>query len=432
MTIIQKTISLKAHQPDKNGAFLVKNSWGASNNEFPNQNNWGIVDEKGDNTGYFWLSYYDESIQYLETFDFDLSEEGQDASYDIDQYNYLAPIKSLVNSSDEKISSANAFTASEDRTVRTMTCETVKPNTTVTYELYLLDDDTKDPTNNGSTPVVTKEATYEYGGFHRCMLSEDEWIPMREGQRYAVVVTQKCNNDGKYYQMAGESSTKLSRFGGCVARVNEKESWSYSDGAWTDWKIITNELTEKEREEQKDKKEEDRVYTAVDNMPIKAYSEQRDWASIDTLSSLQSQIDQAKALLNWLKVSTDGSDVYQNEKWVTQEEYDALADAIEQAQAKLDLAGSNWKTTLVSTTPTQADAESSLEAITLATQTCQASAQPGLKANETNQASPTSSTGDATLGLMNALICLIVLAGTTSGLALTRKRILDKKGNTQK
>ncbi len=427
---------LEGHQPDKNGAFLVKNSWGASNNEFPNKYNWGIVDEEGNNTGYFWLSYYDESIQYLETFDFDLSEEGQDASYDIDQYNYLAPAKTLVNSSDKKISSANAFTASEDRTVRTMTCETVKPNTTVTYELYLLDDDTKDPTNNGSTPVVTKEATYEYGGFHRCMLSEDEWIPMREGQRYAVVVTQKCNNDEKYYQMVGESYTTISRFGGCVARVNEKESWSYSDGAWTDWKTITNELAEKEKQEQ------GKVETVIDNMPIKAYSEQRDWASIDTLSDLQSQIDQAKALLNWLKVSTDGSDVYQNEKWVTQEEYDALADAIEQAQAKLDLAGSNWKTTLVSTTPTQADAESSLEAITLATQTCQASAQPGLKAiskdgdsstttSETNQASSTSSTADANLGLMNALICLIVLAGTTSGLALTRKRILDKKGNTR-
>ena len=39
-------------------------------------------------------------------------------------------------------------------------------------------------------------------------LPEENWIAMRKGQRYSVVVTQKCNTDGKWYQGAGLAKGK--------------------------------------------------------------------------------------------------------------------------------------------------------------------------------------------------------------------------------
>ncbi len=356
---------LEGHQPEKNGAWLVKNSWGAGTEEFPNYGAWGEVDGDGNNTGYLWISYYDQTICKLEAFDYDVNSPTSSEEFDLDQYNYMSVTDAVVNSSDasSKLSSANEFTASEDRIVRAMACETAKPDTTVTYDLYLLDNSSANPTDGKL--VLSKSATYEYGGFHRLMLDESDWVAMRENQRYSVVVTQKCNADGKYYQVAPASSNKWFRFGTMSAKVNEKESWTFNDGEWTDWKTVATQMEEKTSG------------LSVDNMPIKGYSQERDWASVETLDELQSRIDEARELLAALKVSADGSDVPSDQKWVTQAEHDALSAAIDAAQAELDSAGADYKTALASTTPSQGDAESAIASLEAAVDTGKAAAKAG-------------------------------------------------------
>lgn len=341
---------IDGESPAGDGAWLVKNSWGASTNDFPNNGDWGIVDENGNNTGYFWISYYDETIEGLEAFNFDVNSETSNEKFDCDQYNFLMISDStLTNSSDQKMSIANEFTASTNRVIRALTCETAKPNTDVTYEVYLLSSDDANPTDGEL--VLTKTANYDYGGYHRLMLGEADQIAMREGQRYSVVITQKCVTDGKYYQVVAraDSSVYSSLGGSVVQKLNSKESWVFYNDEWVDWKTVSGIATL------------DTNYI-VDNFPIKALSQEHDWASIEELSELEAAIANVKAALAAAKISVDGSDVAASDTWMTQEQYKDLAAAVADAEIQLKLAG-DYKNTLEKTTPTSGEVTEALSAL---------------------------------------------------------------------
>lgn len=187
------------HQPEQNGAWIVKNSWGASEesgNTFPNQMDWGV-----DGSGYFYLSYYDQSIASAETFDYDIeSIDSEVDSYYNNTYDYLPSSTSFNETSTDKISTANVFAAEGDQTVRTLACETTLPNTTVTYELYKLNANLTSPTDGTKVAEVTE--TYEYGGFHRVDLTEEQQLKVPQGSTFSVVVTQK-SGDNYYYTLDG-------------------------------------------------------------------------------------------------------------------------------------------------------------------------------------------------------------------------------------
>ncbi len=193
------------HTPEGNGAWLVKNSWGSETGDsFDSQNfpsSWGIEDANGKHTGYFWISYYDTSLCMAESYDFDINSYSDNTEYIADQYDYLASDWTVVNSSETPLYSANIFTAEEDMDLRTLSCATYTPNSKVEYRVYLLDsEDAKPGDDEHSKLVLTVFDSYDYGGYHRFTLQENQWIPMREGQNYAVVTTQKSEDDGLYYQ----------------------------------------------------------------------------------------------------------------------------------------------------------------------------------------------------------------------------------------
>ena len=351
----------EASKPQGDGAFLVKNSWGASTNDFPNYANWGIEDKDGNRTGCFWLSYYDKSVKGLMSFDFDTNgstSSGKAKSY-TDQYDYLPGKDTTVKSYEKPVSSANVFTAQEDVTIDSLGTTVWMPNTTTTYQVYLLDDKANAPTQSKhSKRVLAIKRSYAYAGYHRTQITKSKQVALRKGQRYAIVTQQLCNDDGMYYQGA---VTNL-KFRGFEAKVNAKESWTGKAAnianakngqvTWTDWKTKLDSMDE----------DDDDYYLAIDNLPIKAFGTTQNWASIKRLSKLDKAVTKASKTLKSAVVSKNGKGVAKTKTWISKAKKTKLTAAVKTGKKLLKKAGS-YKTQVTTTTPTAAKVKTAIKAI---------------------------------------------------------------------
>lgn len=221
--------------PPGPGAWIVRNSYGAEGQAFPNAGNVGYRDEEGKHTGYFYLSYYDMSISRPASFDFDVS--GHKSSY-INQYDLMpAPVAHTEKGIGERF--ANVFTAQADEQVHALSIETELPNTHVRLELWRLGSDT---TPEKGSPVASVEADLAYGGFHRLNLEEPCLVAA--GERFAVVgclTTQ--DSGGTVYHVPVHrdvNESAIERYGDGIdyyvtGVVNPDESFLERDGAWVDW-----------------------------------------------------------------------------------------------------------------------------------------------------------------------------------------------------
>ena len=282
------------YQPAGDGAWIIKNSWGAATEEFPNYYTWGIKDENGKETGYFYLSYYDKSISLPETFDFDTNEKDRTA-YIIDQYNYLQASETSGWVDTREMAMANVFTAEYDEVLRSLSCQTNNENTQVSFEVYLLDDSAAAP-DDGELAAL-ENAEFEYSGYHRVDVSKP--VHIKKGQKYSIVVTQKVEYDDKtYYAIStskGYNKEAVDEYNRQVAYdnrgmakidyedqllkwytvgvVNPGESYLYV-GQSRNWNDLSEVIPELQ------KYEAYREYT-FDNFPIRAYLDYENEADIE-------------------------------------------------------------------------------------------------------------------------------------------------------
>lgn len=239
---------VEGHRPPADGAWIVKDSRGVSDQEFPSHGDWGI-----DGTGYMYVSYYDQSISTPVSFDFAVDSDAHaceiTAMYDYMPYH--ADETAMVPVTRAQASMANVFTAPEDMVLHEVLVMTSTPGTTVTYEVYLLDDDAESP--EGQQPVSTAVATYDYGGYHSEELEHP--VVLRAGQRYAVsaslrtpsgaydiVVSQDANqprNGRQYYQkgIVNPCESYVCENGSWHDCVDQLDAWraSYDFMEWTDF-----------------------------------------------------------------------------------------------------------------------------------------------------------------------------------------------------
>ena len=226
---------LKDHQPPENGAWLVKNSWGSGEEEFPNKGpgKWGIPNEDGVGTGYFWLSYYDQSIDMVEALAFD--ESNVDREYYIDQYDFMPVSEVVTMDVEEDVRMANVFTAEVHEKLEQISCQTSVPGSKVQYEVYLLRHDYDSPVDGMA--VASGEAQFEYGGFHKIRL--DAPIDIQKGQPYSVVLTMMTPANEYSANMQMAYGKEMLEFVGSdnwtKGVVNPKESFIKSDGKWWDY-----------------------------------------------------------------------------------------------------------------------------------------------------------------------------------------------------
>lgn len=219
--------NFKAEQNDvsglKPGAWLIKNSWGSAD-WFKSQfgltddqvkgakgvRQWGIVDpDTGEHTGYFWLSYYDHSINTPSFFTVGIPDKDGKFAYDNNySYDYLinqSQSPFVLRTADSGTWVSNVFKAQGDEVLKAVTVHTSQPKSHAEIRVYLVNADglgDNDPTNDGA-PVASFSYDALVAGLHTVRLPQA--IQLRPGQMFAVVENVTCE-DGTTGSADGKSS----------------------------------------------------------------------------------------------------------------------------------------------------------------------------------------------------------------------------------
>ena len=251
---------LAEHQPPADGAWLAKNSWGSAEEGFPSygRGNWGIENEEGRHTGYFWISYYDHSLSDPVSLELQIAPTPQST----DQLDYFQPNSVNSQSYDEPVSMANVFRADHSKTIRAICAMTAAENTSVHYRIYLLQDAYQTPEDG--LMAAEGSADFDDAGYHRIPVSE---IRVQKDQYFSVVVT--------LTKQDGSCDIIMPRSGGFAdvdkqtAIVNERESYLQQDGQWQDYKAIVDS----KMSELGSSGAGDWFNLSYDNFPIKVFSD---------------------------------------------------------------------------------------------------------------------------------------------------------------
>lgn len=222
------------------GAWIVKNSWGSSDGEEGAQCDWGI-----DGSGYFHLSYYDMSISTFESIT--ATEVTDDAASGtiIQQHDLVGSSELLSNPvlSTDETPVANVFTANQDMRIESVTAFADVADTDLEVAIYLLGDEAQTPDEGALVALQSKylacRGTYT--------INLDQPVPVRAGQRYAVVQTLSTSmQDAETGETINVWSMPLERgfdreYSEAIDMplhfdtvINEGESLYRIDGAWAD------------------------------------------------------------------------------------------------------------------------------------------------------------------------------------------------------
>ncbi len=266
----------EGHQPPENGAWLVKNSWGSGEEEFPNcgTGEWGIqvplkdsngnvmTDENGDpimvGSGYFWMSYYDMSISDITVYGFE--EKTSENDYKIDQHNYFANAFFNNEGYETEHKMSNVFKTSGTQLLDAISFIAPVDGLHVQYSVYLLGDNYTNPEDG----LLVSEGCEDiaHSGYYRIKL--DSQTLLQYNQLYSVVITM-TDGDGKYIVNVSGDYTHLSDKSVNTV-INKNESFMFEDGEWVDYTKIAQEKADETTEKHHD-------YTfCLDNFPIKAFS----------------------------------------------------------------------------------------------------------------------------------------------------------------
>lgn len=252
--------------PPENGAFIIKNSWGA--------------DEDDPESGYFYLSYYDHSICSVLSYEFDDAASEKHTALHYDQYDLMMTGWYGCSDYDSETKTANVFDAEEDESLCQIAYRTSSPKTEVAYEIYR---DVGDDDPSSGTLLEKGVCSHRFAGSYRIDLKRE--YPLKKGDRYAVVLTMKRTVDENGRMTYTEVFPYSTEFGGGLTVrgvINKGESFLYTDGKWSDMTDNRDSLIERAYRQCADQLGTKQTFTpikldskdafTVDNYPIKAIS----------------------------------------------------------------------------------------------------------------------------------------------------------------
>lgn len=236
----------EGHQPTANGAWIVKNSWGSF--EDKSDEDWEIQKDQYpmDRQGYFYLSYYDQSVCDFTSYQVDTDTDGLFAYDNNYQYDYLglkSPDSRKPSEAGCSGMTANVFTAASDELLQAVSVMTAEPDCTADIQIYKVAAGTTDHTS-GELVAEQESVSVPYAGYHTIELKEP--VSLKAGESFAVVETIK-NSDGNGYapiergsgevvdleddevtEPTGETTVRY------IADVAEGQSFLHKEGAWVD------------------------------------------------------------------------------------------------------------------------------------------------------------------------------------------------------
>ena len=152
-----------ATQPEGDGAWICKNSWGTYYGE----------------DGFFYLSYYDPSYDRVYSVEADQTVGCYDNIYQYDGSTKGARRKSSTNT----ITGANIFTAEKNTTLEAVSVFTYEAS--IPYTIYIYKNDEEGAPMTG-TLVHTQSSTMDYAGFH--IVELDKSIAIQKGETFTVAI----------------------------------------------------------------------------------------------------------------------------------------------------------------------------------------------------------------------------------------------------
>jgi len=238
-------------KPEGDGAWLVKNSWGSETDGYvvdgkTYYSGFGIVDDSGKHTGYFWLSYYDRSLGAFESLEFTDKISAEDG-FETYMYDYMPGMLMLCYTSGKESKVANVFSAEGSEKITALSVKTCFAGSEASVSVYLLDDGFKSPEDG--TKVATVSKTMESAGYHTIIL--DSPVALKAGQKFSIVMEEKNSllEGGKTVYITGPNFglTKKAAIENenthyCVSVLNKGESYIFQGGSWSDWSEASKKM----------------------------------------------------------------------------------------------------------------------------------------------------------------------------------------------